>query len=69
LNKSIANLSYTKFLGLVVDDILTWNKNIDQLISRLNSTCYAVRIVNAMLSKKALRTNYLMVEVYLGFTT
>jgi len=57
LNKSIANLPYTKFLGLMVDGILTWNKNIDQLNSRLNSTCYAITIVNAMLSKKALRTN------------
>lgn len=55
MNKSIAKLPYTEFLGLVVDETLTWKKHIDQLISRMNSTCYAIRTVNAMLSKKALR--------------
>jgi hypothetical protein len=52
LNKTIANVPHTKYLGLVVDDILTW----DQFISRLNSAYYAIRAVNAMLSRKALRT-------------
>jgi len=46
---------YTKFLGLVVDDTRTWDNHIDQLISRLNSACYAIRAVNEM-SGKALRT-------------
>jgi hypothetical protein len=58
LNKTIANLPYTNFLGLVVDDTLTWNNHIDQLISRLNSACYAIRAVNAMWSRKALRMLY-----------
>jgi hypothetical protein len=31
LNKTIANIPYTKFLGLVVDDTLNWNNHIDQL--------------------------------------
>ena len=58
LNKNIANLPHIQFLGLVVDDTLTWNNHIDQLISRLNSACYAVRAVNAMLSRKALKMLY-----------
>ena len=33
LNKNIANQPYTKFLGLMADDNLTWNNHIDQLIS------------------------------------
>ena len=36
-NKSIANVTYTKFLGLVIDDTLTWGNYTNQLISRLNS--------------------------------
>jgi len=56
LNTPITNFSYTKFVGLVVDDTLTWNNHIDQLIS--NSACYAIRAVNAMLSRKALRMLY-----------
>jgi hypothetical protein len=55
LNKTIANLLYTNFLGLVVDDTLTWNNHIDQLISKFNSACYAIKAVNAVLSRKALR--------------
>jgi hypothetical protein len=55
LNKNIANHSYTKFLGLMVDDNLTWNNHTDQLISKLNSACYAIGAVNAMLSGKGLR--------------
>ena len=60
LNKPIANLSYTKFLSLVIDDTLTWNNHTHQLISRLNSASYAVRAVNAMLSRKALRMLYFL---------
>jgi hypothetical protein len=44
-----------QFLGLVVDDTLTWNNHTDQLISRLNSARYAIRAVNAVLSRNALR--------------
>jgi hypothetical protein len=55
LNKTIANLQYTKFLGLVVDDTLMWNNHIDQLIPRFNPACYAIRAVNAILSRKAFR--------------
>jgi len=29
LNKPVANLPYTKFLGLVIDDTLTWNNHTD----------------------------------------
>jgi hypothetical protein len=47
-----------KFLGLMVDDKLTWNNDIDQLISKLSSACYAIRAVNAMLSRKGLRMLY-----------
>jgi len=45
LNKTIGNVPHTEFLGLVVDDTLTWDNHIDQLISRLNSACYAIRAV------------------------
>jgi len=42
LNKTMPNVPYTKFLGLVIDETPTWNNHIDQLISRLNSVCYAI---------------------------
>ena len=52
LNKNIANHPYTNFLCLIVDDSLTWNNHTDQLILKLNSACYAIRAVNAMLSSQ-----------------
>ena len=54
-NKSIANVPYTNFLGLVIDDTLTRDNHIDHLISRTNSAYYAIRAVTAMLPRKALR--------------
>jgi hypothetical protein len=45
-------------MGLMVDDNLTWKNHIDQLISKLNSASYAIRAVNATLSRKALRMLY-----------
>ena len=56
-NKTIANVPYTKFLGLVIDDTL-WDNHIEQLFSRLNSACYIIRAVKAVLSRKALRMLY-----------
>jgi hypothetical protein len=70
LNKNIANCPYTKFLGLMFDDSLTWNNHIDQFISQLNSACYAIRSVNAMLSKKGLRMlNYSYVHSIISHGT
>ena len=57
-NKTFAKVPYAKFLDLVIDDNLNWNNHVDQLISRLNSACYAIRDVRAVLSKKALRMLY-----------
>ena len=59
-NKSIANVTHTKFLGLATDDTLPWDNHINQLISRENSACHAhaIRAVKAMLSRKALRMPY-----------
>jgi len=54
-NKSIANVAYTNFMGLMIDDTPIWVDHIDQLISRLNSTCYTVR---ARFTRKALRMLY-----------
>jgi hypothetical protein len=39
----------------VIDDTLTWDNHIDQLISRLNSACYVIRSVKEIMSMNALR--------------
>ena len=57
-NNTTANVTYTKFLGLVTDDTLTWDNHIDQLISRSNSACYLITAVKAIMSRSALRMLY-----------
>jgi hypothetical protein len=57
-NKSIANVTYTNFMGLMIDDTPTWVDHIDQLISRLNFTYYTIRAVRARFTRKALRMLY-----------
>jgi hypothetical protein len=42
-----------------MDGPLAWDNHIDQLISRLNSACYATTAVKAMLSREALRMIYI----------
>ena len=47
-DETIANIPYINFLCLVTDDTLTWDKYIDQLISILNTACYAITAVKSM---------------------
>jgi hypothetical protein len=48
--KIIFNVAETKFLGLTIDDTLTWEQHIDMVINRLSSTCYALQNIKYMLS-------------------
>ena len=44
-NNRISNSIYTKFLGLVVDNTLSWKPHIDHLINTLSTACYVIRSV------------------------
>jgi len=44
-----------------MDGPLAWDNLIDQLISRLNSACYTITAVKAMLSREALRMLYMYI--------
>ena len=41
-NKSTSAVTYTKFLGLTVNCLLTWTDHIDLLAKKLSSTCYLI---------------------------
>jgi hypothetical protein len=49
-NKKIANTYYTKFLGLTLDNTLSWKVYIDSVVPRLSSACFAMRMVKSLLS-------------------
>ena len=41
-----SNVTQTNFLGLTLDDTLTWKKHIDLLIKKMSSMSYALSQVN-----------------------
>ena len=40
---NISSSIETKFLGLIIDETLSWNQHIDQIATKLCSACYALR--------------------------
>jgi hypothetical protein len=58
LNKHIARTQNVKLLGLMVDDIMSWGAHIDQLLPRMNTACYALRTIKALVSREVLRMVY-----------
>ena len=57
-NNHIPNIASTKFLGLIIDETLSFKNHIDQLMSKISSAFCAVRIVRAFMSQETLRMIY-----------
>ena len=57
-NKPITGTHSTKFLGLIVDNIISWKNHTDQFMSKLSNACYAIRAVKSFMSHKTLRMIY-----------
>jgi hypothetical protein len=51
-HKQIPNSSTTKFLGLNLDDTLTWKNHIELVTSKLCSACFVIRNIKPILSLK-----------------
>jgi len=51
----IKSSTNTKFLGLFIDDSLSWKAHIDQMMSKLNTACFVIRTIQAMMSQETLR--------------
>jgi len=54
----IKSSSNTKFLGLTIDDSLSWKAHIDQMMSKLNTACFVIQMIQAILSLETLRMVY-----------
>jgi len=54
----VTSSSSTKFLALIIDDSLLWNVHIDQMMSKLNTTCFVIRTIETIMSLKTLRMVY-----------
>ena len=54
----IKSSTNTKFLGLIIDNSLSWKAHIDQMMSKLNTACFVIRKIQAMMSQETLRMVY-----------
>ena len=57
-NKQIKDTKNAKFLGLDIDNSLSWKDHIDQMMFKLGRTCYAIWYVKHFMSQDKLRTIY-----------
>jgi hypothetical protein len=50
--------TYSTECGLFIDSSLSWNKHIDQFMSKLSIAHYAIRYINPFMTKETLRMIY-----------
>jgi len=56
--KYVKSSPHTKFLGLIIDKSLLWKAHIDQTMSKLNTACFVIRLLQAIMSTETLRMVY-----------
>ena len=57
-NKIILNTSTIKFLGIIIDNTLSWKSHTDMIKPKLNQACYMVKVVKPFLSWDTLKMIY-----------
>jgi hypothetical protein len=55
---NISNSTETKFLGLIIDETLSWNQHVDQIVTKLWTARYALRHLKHIVPKSTLWTIY-----------
>jgi hypothetical protein len=53
-NKLIYSTSNLKFLGLIIDNTLTWKGHIEMIVPKLSAACFTVRAVKSLVSRDTL---------------
>jgi len=54
----ISNINETEFLGININNTLSWNSHIERILPKLCSACFAMRSVKPLLSMKMLKLIY-----------
>ena len=57
-NNLITNSSYTKFLGVTMNNTLSWNNHIDLIMRNLSKACYIIRSAKTYMSVSSLKVIY-----------
>jgi hypothetical protein len=54
----VKSSSNTNFFRLIIDDSLSWKAHIDQIMFKLNTACFAIQTIQAIMSQETLRMVY-----------
>jgi hypothetical protein len=54
-HNQVVNSNCTKFLGLNIDNKLSWKNHIDYLITKLSLSCFIMRVIKPIMSYSSLR--------------
>jgi hypothetical protein len=55
INEPVSKVQHIKFLGLMLDDTLSWKSHINHLVCKLSSACFAIRTLQSVVSEATLR--------------
>jgi hypothetical protein len=58
LRAIITSANYTKFLGLIIEYSITWERHIDEVVKKLCTACYMIRNTKPVVSTKTLLSIY-----------
>ena len=70
-NKLLTNSTHTNFLGMTMNNTLSWNNHTHSIVKKLSRTCYIIRNAKTCRSVSSLRMIYYVVfhsvmELYFG---
>jgi hypothetical protein len=57
-NIFISSTSTLQFLGLIIDDILTWNSHTEIIVPKLGAACFTIRAVKTYTTYDTLKMIY-----------
>jgi hypothetical protein len=55
---NLTNMTDTKFVGLIIDDTLTWKQHVDYVISKISRACYVFRYIKYFIPSDTLKLIY-----------
>jgi hypothetical protein len=58
MNNKIVNSADIKFLGLIIEETLSWKCHINQILPKLSSACYEIRVITPLMTEDTLKMIY-----------